>query len=161
VSFNTDIPGGLWSYTDLYLMGYVSPAAMDAGNSQLRFLKTSDCNNDYSGVIKPFSSADLVAVAGPRVPAAAAEQHAYRTGWIMLYQPAFPPTAGQLAKTVAILNQQQADWCSSTLGLGSMDDTLPPKASFTNLGGGLAGTSGIPVFTGVGSMLGARRPRSA
>jgi hypothetical protein len=154
VSFNTDIPGGLWSYTDLYLMGYVSPAAMDAGNSQLRFLKTSDCNHDYSGVIKPFSSADLVAVAGPRVPAAAAEQHAYRTGWIMLYRPAFPPTAGQLAKAVAILNQQQADWSSSTLGLGSMDDTLPPKASFTNLGGGLAGTSGIPVFTGVGSMLG-------
>jgi hypothetical protein len=154
VTYNTDIPGGLYSYTDLYLMGFVSPAAMDAGNSQLRSMQTSDCVNDYNGGIKPFASADLVAIAGPRVPAAAAEQHAYRTGWIMIHQPGSPPTAGQLTKAVGILNQQQADWSTSTLGLGSMDDTLPPKAAFTNLGGGLAGTSGIPGFTGVGSMLG-------
>ena len=154
VSYNTDIPGGLYSYTDLYLMGYVSPAAMDAGNSQLRYLKTSDCASDYGGVVKPFASADLVAIAGPRVPAAAAEQHAYRTGWIMIHQPGSPPTAGQLTKAAGILNQQQADWSTSTLGLGSMDDTLPPKAAFTNLGGGLAGTFGIPVFTAVGSLLG-------
>ena len=43
VSFNTDISGGVFSYTDLYLMGYVSPAEMDAGNSELRYMDTSGC----------------------------------------------------------------------------------------------------------------------
>jgi hypothetical protein len=39
VTFNTDIPGGVFSYPDLYLMGYVTPAEMDAGVSELRFME--------------------------------------------------------------------------------------------------------------------------
>jgi hypothetical protein len=154
VTFNTDIPGGLYSYSDLYLMGYVTPAAMDAGNSQLRFMETSDCFSNYAGAITPFDSGDIIAAAGPRVPAAAAEQKAYRTGWIVLHLPGAPPTAGQLADMAGILNQQSTDWSASTLGLGTMDNTLPPVATFTNLGGGLAGSTGIPAFTGVGSLVG-------
>jgi len=154
VSFNTDIPGGVFSYTDLYLMGYVTPAQMDAGNSQLRYLQTSDCASNYSGAIKAFSSADLIAAAGPRVPSAANETHDYRTGWIVIHLPGAPPSAGQKADIVGILNQQQADWSLSTLGLGSMDNNLPPVATFANLGGGLAGLTGAPVFTAVGSLVG-------
>ena len=60
VTFNTDI-GGVFSYTDLYLMGYVSPAEMDAGNSELRFMDNSNCSNQYFGDISTFSSADIVA----------------------------------------------------------------------------------------------------
>jgi hypothetical protein len=59
VTFNTDI-GGIFSYTDLYLMGYVSPAEMDAGNSQLRFMNTSTCGASYGGAISAFSAADIV-----------------------------------------------------------------------------------------------------
>ena len=154
VSFNTDIPGSVFSYTDLYLMGYVTPAQMDAGNSQLRYLQTSDCFSDYSGAIKTLGSADLIAAAGPRVPSAANETHDYRTGWIVFHLPGAPPTAGQAADIVGILNQQQADWSLSTLGLGTMDNNLPPVASFTSLGGGLAGLTGVPVFSAVGSLVG-------
>ncbi len=37
ISFNTDI-GGVFSYADLYLMGYVSPDEMDSGNRELRYM---------------------------------------------------------------------------------------------------------------------------
>ncbi|HYN64594.1 MAG TPA: hypothetical protein VES36_08320, partial [Candidatus Limnocylindrales bacterium] len=131
-----------------------TPAAMDAGNSQLRFMQTSDCFSNYAGVITPFDSGDIIAAAGPRVPNAAAEQKAYRTGWIVLHLPGAPPTAGQLADMVGILNQQSTDWNASTLGLGTMDNTLPPVATFTNLGNGLAGSTGVPLFTAVGSLVG-------
>ena len=159
VTFNTDIPGSVFSYSDLYLMGMVSPAAMDAGNSQLRYMQTSDCASNYAGAIKNFTSADIIATAGPRVPTAANEKHDYRTGWIVLHLPGSPPTAGQLADIVGVLNQQQDDWLLSTLGLGSMDNNLPPIASFTNLGNGLAGLTGVPVFTGVGSLVGGTKAK--
>ena len=46
ISFNTDI-GGIFSYADLYLMGYVSPAEMDAGNSELRYMDDSNCESNF------------------------------------------------------------------------------------------------------------------
>lgn len=123
VTFNTDI-GGTFSYTDLYLMGYVSPAEMDAGNSELRFMDTSTCAPTYGGAISSFSSADIVAAAGVRAPGSTTAQKDYRTAWIVIHRPGLPPTATQKAKTVAILEQHQVDWNFSTLGRGTMNDTL-------------------------------------
>ena len=66
--FNTDT-GGLYGYTDLYLMGFVSPAEMDAGNSELRYMENWDCvATEHYGPISPFTSADIIASAGPACP---------------------------------------------------------------------------------------------
>ncbi len=122
--FNTD-SGGLWSYTELYLMGYVSPAEMDAGNSELRYMDDWDCaSGDYYGPISTFSSAEVIAAAGPRVPDSTAEDKHYRTGWIMIHLPGDPPSAAELAKAIAIHEQQQIDWSFSSLGRGTMDNSL-------------------------------------
>ncbi len=124
VTFNTDIPGSVFSYSDLYLMGYVSPAEMDAGNSELRFMDTSSCGQFYNGPISTFDSADIIAAAGPRIPDHTTAQKDFRTGWIMIHLPGDPPSTAELDKTVAILEQHMDDWSLSTLGRGTMDDTL-------------------------------------
>lgn len=120
--FNTDT-GGVWSYTDLYLMGYVSPAEMNAGNSELRYMDDG-CSSPYNGPISTFSSADIVAADGARVPNSAAAQKDFRTAWIMIHQPGLPPTDFELKKGVRILNRFSDTWASSSLGLGTMDNTL-------------------------------------
>lgn len=151
VSFNTDIPGSVFSYTDLYLMGYQSAGAMDAGNSELRFMDGSDCSSDYFGTPSTFTSFDIVASAGPRIPNAADEDKDYRSGWIMLHLPGAPPTAADRQRAADILNQHTTDWNASTLGLGTMDNTLPPPA-LTDLGNALAGTHGLPALIGNSSL---------
>ncbi len=67
ISFNTDTDG-VFSYTDLYLMGYVSPQEMDLGNSELRFMDDSNCSPSYFGPISKFASSDIIASAGERIP---------------------------------------------------------------------------------------------
>ena len=125
VNFNTDIPGGIFSYSDLYLMGYVTPAEMDAGNSELRFMEGSNCSSPFFGTISSFSSADIIASAGPRVPDSASEDKNYRTGWIMIHLPGQPPSSIELSKAAGILQQHSTDWFVSTLGRGRMNNTLP------------------------------------
>jgi hypothetical protein len=154
VSYNTDIPGSVWSWSDLYLMGYATPAAMDAGNSELRYMVGSGCGPSHAGPILALDSSDIIATAGPRVPDAASEDKHYRTGWVVFHLPGAPPSASQLDDIAGILNQHQADWSTSTLGLGSMDDTLPTRSAFTVLGGGLAGAAGVPSLVGEGSLVG-------
>ncbi|MCH7527595.1 MAG: hypothetical protein IID39_09170, partial [Planctomycetes bacterium] len=124
VTFNTDIPGSVFSYTDLYLMGYVSPAEMDAGNSELRYMDSSNCSRFYFGDISDFSSADIVGSAGPRIPDSEAAQKHFRTGWIMIHQPGDPPSQSELAKAVAIHEQHMIDWDVSTLSRGTMNNSL-------------------------------------
>jgi hypothetical protein len=152
VSFNTDIPGGVWSWSDLYLMGYATPAEMDAGNSELRYMVGSDCDSVHAGAIMDFDSSDIIAAAGPRVPPAAAEDKAYRTGWVVLHLPGEPPLATQLDDIAAILTQHQVDWATSTLSLGSMDDKLPVPPAFMVLEGALAGAAGLPSLLGEGPL---------
>ncbi len=124
VTFNTDIPGGVFSYSDLYLMGYVSPAEMDAGNSELRYMDNSNCGGDYFGPVSGFSSADIIAAAGPRVPDSTASPTDFSTGWVMFHLPGDPPSAAELATAVGIMEQHQVDWNFSTLGRGTMDNQL-------------------------------------
>lgn len=129
VSFNTDISTptdmSVFSYTDLYLMGYVSPAEMDAGNSELRYMDTSSCSGSYSGTISTFSSADIIAAAGARVPDSTNQQQNYRTGWIMIHLPGNAPDQAELQKAVDIHTQHEIDWNFGTLGRGIMDNSLP------------------------------------
>lgn len=120
--FNTDT-GGVWSHADLYLMGYDSPAEMDAGNSQLRYMNTS-CASPYNGGVSTFSSADIVASAGPRNPSSSTAQKNFRAAWVMIHQPGAPPTPAQLNKAVGILSQQSTDWNFSTLGRGTLCNVL-------------------------------------
>jgi hypothetical protein len=124
VSFNTDIPGGVFSYPDLYLMGYVSGAHMDAGMSEFRYMNSSSCFNSYNGVISTIDSASIIASAGPRVPDSASAQKNFRCGWVMIHQPGDPPHQGELGTAAAIMNQQQIDWVQGTLGLGMIDNSL-------------------------------------
>ena len=120
VRFNSDIPGGVYSYTDLYLMGMVSPAEMDAGNSELRYMNDSTCASTYSGPISHFSSADIVAAAGPRVPDSTASQKHFRTAWVVIHMPGDPPDTQEIDKLSGILEQQATDWNHSTLGGSTM-----------------------------------------
>ena len=140
-NFNTDIPNSVYSYTDLYLMGYLTPAEMDAGNSELRFMEGSDCSSDFFGTISTFSSADIIASAGPRFPDSTAEDKDYRTGWVMFHLPGQAPTVTQLNKTAGILNQFTIDWAVSTLERGSMDNTLGGGPVIPTLG-----SWGLPVL---------------
>jgi len=123
VNFNTD-NGGLFGYTDLYLMGYVSAAEMDAGNSELRYMNGSNCSSNYFGAISTFASADVIAAAGPRVPDSDNEDRDYRTAWVMIHRPGDPPSQAELDKAIGILQQHMADWNASTLGRGTMDNSL-------------------------------------
>ena len=128
VTFNTDT-GGVFSYSDLYLMGMVSPDEMDAGNSELRFMEDSSCNADYFGPISDFTSTDIIASAGERVPNSDDSQKEFRTAWIMIHLPEAPPTDPQLDKAVTILEQHMIDWDFSTLGRSTMDNSLFPDCN--------------------------------
>ncbi len=128
VTFNTDT-GGVFSYSDLYLMGMVSPDEMDAGNSELRFMEDSNCNADYFGPISDFASANIIASAGERVPNSDDSQKEFRTAWIMIHLPEAPPTDPQLDKAVTILEQHMIDWDFSTIGRSTMDNSLFPDCN--------------------------------
>lgn len=127
LNFNTDI-GGVFSYTDLYLMGYVSPEEMDVGNSELRYLD-DNCSSPYSGPISSFSSADIIETAGPRIPEWTASQQDFKTAWIMIHQPSDPPSLAELEKAVGISEQHAIDWNTGTLGRGTMDNSLFPDCN--------------------------------
>ncbi len=128
IAFNTDT-GGVFGYTDLYLMGYVSPQEMDAGNSELRFMDDSNCSPSYFGPISKFASSDIIASAGERIPSSKDSQKDFRTAWIMIHLPGAPPTDPQLDKAVAILQQHTLDWHFSTLNRGTMDNALFPDCN--------------------------------
>ncbi len=129
VTFNTDILGGVFGYSDLYLMGYVSPAEMDAGNSELRYMHNSACGGNYFGPISDFTSVDIIAAAGPRVPDFTASQHHFNTGWIMIHLPGDPPIFLEKNKARNILLQHQIDWHYSTLDRGTMNNQLFPDCN--------------------------------
>ncbi len=126
INFNTDIPGGVWSYPDLYLMGYVSPAEMDAGMADFRYMDNAACFNfeNYNGPITQLSSSDIVASAGPRIPDSAASQKDFRTAWVMIHLPGDAPSTTERNKATSILEQHTIDWDTSTLGRGTMDNSL-------------------------------------
>lgn len=130
--YNSDIDpdNAVFSYTDLYLMGYVSPEEMDAGNSELRYMDNNrQCFSNYRGSVSNFSSADIIAAAGPRSPSSATSQKHFRTGWVMIHLPGSPPTPTQLGKAAAILEQHSADWNLGTLGRGTMNNSLQGSCS--------------------------------
>lgn len=116
--------GGTFSYVDLYLMGYIFPEEVDAWISELRYMNDADCQSDYFGTITHFTTADIIASAGPRVPSAADEDQHYRMGWIMIHQPGDLPSSAELDKAIAILEQHMIDWNMSTLERGTMDHSL-------------------------------------
>ncbi len=154
MGFNNDIVGGAWSYLDLYLMGYVSGAEMDAGVSELRYMDTSDCSSPYFGTITPFGSAQIQSVAGARVPSSATSPKDFRAGWVMFHLPGDPPDQPERDKAAAILNQLTLDWSVGTLGRGTLDNTLPARSGFADLRNGLDGTQGVPLLAGVGNLAG-------
>lgn len=129
VCFNKDI-GGVWNYTDLYLMGYVSAAEMDAGNSEMRYMN-EDCASPYEGTISTFSSTDITDAAGERFPDANDAQHSFRTAWIVIHLPGQPPSNGQLERVAAITTKWTDVWHFSSLGRGFMDNHIAPPFVIT------------------------------
>lgn len=128
INFNTDTTG-VFGYSDLYLMGYVTPAEMDAGHGEFRYMDMSDCSSDYSGIVSPIDASDLIATAGARSPDAAGAQKHFRTGWIMIHLPGDPPDAAELDRVLSILAQQNVDWAAGTLGRGSISSALFPDCN--------------------------------
>lgn len=124
LNFNSDI-GGVFSHPDLYLMGYVSGDEMDSLSSELRYIDdNASCSSPHNGPISNWSSTDIVAANGPRVPDSLAAQKNFNTAWVMIHLPGSPPTESQLDRVVSMLNDWSDVWASSTLGRGSMNNTL-------------------------------------
>jgi|GEM_PF-2668479 len=135
--FNTDIPGGVWSFPDLYLMGYVNPDEMDTLSSELRYMN-DNCSSPYSGSISTFTSTNIIATNGERIPDAANSQHSFRTAWIVFYQPGDPPSTGELQRIADILNKWTPLWNYSSLGRGIMDNAILPPFVMSSLPASMA-----------------------
>ena len=106
-------------------MGYVAPVEMDAGNSELRYMDDWDCvEGDYYGPISTFSSADIIAAAGARVPDSTAEDKHYRIGVDHDSPARRSAERGPASQSRRIHEQLQIDWNLSTLGRGTMDNSL-------------------------------------
>ena len=124
LNFNTD-NGGVFSYLDLYLMGYVSPQELDDSSSEMRYMTANtNCNSSYNGPIADFSSANIAADNGVRTPPSSTSQKHYKTGWIMFYLPGAPPTQAELDRAIAINKQHETDWNFGTIGRGTMDNSI-------------------------------------
>ncbi|MCZ6653687.1 MAG: hypothetical protein O7D91_11755 [Planctomycetota bacterium] len=134
LNFNADIVGGVFSYADLYLMGYVSPAEMDAGNFELRYMD-NNCNSPYGGSISNFGSAEIIAANGARAPGSASAQKDFRTAWIMIHQAGAAPSSADINRALGIMEQHQADWSFSTLARGTMDNSIGGEGDLPDLVG--------------------------
>jgi len=122
--FNSDT-GGVYSYLDLYLMGYASAAQAQAGISEMRYLDEG-CTSPYNGAISTFTMDDVIATAGERVPGAAAEQKRFRTAWGIVLVAGQDLTPERQNKVVGMIDQFTLDWQTNTLGRGLMNNTPRP-----------------------------------
>ncbi len=119
LGFNTDI-GGVFSPTDLYLMGYLSPEEMDARNSEFRFMENSNCSSSYNGPILGLNAGRIILSNGARVPSSADAQRDFRVGWIMIHLPGDVPSSTETNRALGIMEQHQIDWFHGTLGRGTI-----------------------------------------
>jgi len=124
---NTDT-GGWLSLLEVYLMGYISAGEMDALMSEQRYLDQG-CKDPYNGTVSTFSSADIIAVAGERVPTVEFAQKDFKSAWVVLYQPGAPPTAAELDNLGLLVEKFTSDWSITTLGRGTMTGTLFPDCN--------------------------------
>jgi hypothetical protein len=76
-----------------------------------------------------WSSADVIGGNGPRVPDSTSSQKDFKAAWIVFHQPGEPPSRSQLMKAVRALETFSDDWVRSTLGRGSVDNTLFPDCN--------------------------------
>ncbi len=135
LNYNTDIVHSVYSYPDLYLMGYVSGPEMDSGASELRYLDDNlACQSTYSGPISTWTSADLEAANGVRSPSSDVAQKDFRTAWVMIHRPVGTPDAVAVDRVLNILNAWNDSWIVGTLGRGTMTNVLGAS------GGGGGGT---------------------
>jgi hypothetical protein len=116
---------------------------MDLGNTEFRYMDSSNCSSPYSGAISSVTSADLIASGGgARSPDSTASQKAFRTGWIFIHQPGSPPTVTQINRALGIIDQFTKDWEFGTLGRGSMNNTLTRPSLFVGCGQLIYGSQG-------------------
>lgn len=124
VNYNTDI-GGVFSYPDLYLMGYVSPEEMDMLSSELRYLNNNtNCSSPYNGTVSTWDSSSIIASNGTRIPSSFSAQKNFRTAWVVIHLPDDPPNSSELDRIVDMLNHWSDTWAFGTLNRGTMDNTL-------------------------------------
>ncbi|MGB0716729.1 MAG: hypothetical protein ACPGXK_12675 [Phycisphaerae bacterium] len=127
LNFNSDIPDGVFSYPDLYLMGYVAGAEMDSLSSELRYMdNNNNCNGTYSGPISTWDSSDIIATNGTRIPSFVSSQKNFSTAWVVLHRPGSPPTNQQKNRMVNILNTWNDVWINSVVNRGTMSNVLNP-----------------------------------
>ena len=152
IQYNKDVAGGAHSYFELYLMGYVPPAELDTAPSELRFVADPYCSSRSFATVSHFTSIDVVASAGTRVPTAPNAQKDFRSAWIMIHEPGDVPDVNELTIATGILEQNQLDWPVSTLGRGTMNHALFDDcdcngiADATDLAGGAPDLNGNGVL---------------
>ncbi|MGB0715216.1 MAG: hypothetical protein ACPGXK_05020 [Phycisphaerae bacterium] len=127
LNYNTDIPDSVFSYPDLYLMGYVSGEEMDNNSSELRYMDENfNCSSPYDGPISTWNSTDIKSENGVRVPSSFLAQKNFSTAWVVIHRPGAPPTTSQMNRMTTILNHWNDAWVTSTLGRGVMTNVLSP-----------------------------------
>ena len=145
LNYCSDIPNSVFSYPDLYLMGYVSGEEMDNNASELRYMDTNDnCSSSYDGPISTFDSVDIVSQNGVRVPSSFLAQKNFNTAWIVIHRPGAPPTTNQFNRMTTILNHWNDTWVTSTLGRGVMTNVLEPPDPYEPTYDVLIGTENPP-----------------
>lgn len=121
-------------YLPLYLMGYVSAEELDVGSSEQRYMDDLDqpageCMERYYGPVSTWSSADIIGGNGPRVPDASASQKHFKSAWVLIHQPGEPPSKSHVMKALRLLEGLGDDWAVTTLGRGTMDNSLFPDCN--------------------------------
>ena len=118
--------GVVWGWLQLYLMGHATPAEVQAGMSEQRYMNdaVATCPVGYGGVVSGWTIQDIIATSGPRVPDAASAQKSFKVAWIMIHEPGDPPTAAELGDIATLLNNYCGHWNTITLGRGEMTQTL-------------------------------------
>jgi hypothetical protein len=117
--------GSSFGWLILYLMGLADGAEMDASMSEQRYLDdidqaAGDCLRNYRGGFSAWSSADLVASNGERVPAPEDSQRHFRTAWILIHAPGEPPSFRDLRHLTGMAEGLHEQWNAFTLGRGTM-----------------------------------------
>ncbi len=162
IRFNTDIEG-VFSPTDLYLMGYLSPEEMDARNSEFRFMDDSNCFGNYNGPVFELTAGRIIQGNGARNPSSVDAQKHFRVGWIMVHLPESPPSTNEINRALGIMEQHQIDWYNGTLGVGTISASVRGSlggdfdgdgdvdlTDYDSFGGCFSGAAGVSEAPGCG-----------
>ena len=124
--------GGGFSWLDLYAMGLASASEVP-DTFLLRNMEFVDLDADgrslYSGTKEVLTIDQIIAAAGPRLPAVRDAQTVFNAGFVYLTEPGQTPDRDMLALHGAYRDQVVADWAAATGGRSEITTRAPDPAT--------------------------------